>query len=521
MGLDAQYFIFEPPLDQLAPAGGFVFLLNVDFRTMPDDSSPPATIVGKEGAVEVTDTGGNGAILGGAYVITGTAAERDPKLLDIIRTRTAGLMAGWKAKQNDTNGFYAALIDSTNRYARHALSNVQDYFAGYKGIIGTATANVEHDFVFVLRTRGAYLFVDGVLFRVWDVGTETLQAMFAARNNATAISLYVMRVVDAMANGYAELGQRDLDVTAALAAPAVGNTGVMTPDAVITFDVSAPTGVTTVLVRYVDANNYDQISIDAAGELTYGEVVGGAAVNNLITAAGVISGGEKVSAVINGGDVGLFHDDTSAGTTSAATNNTTGTVLELDVEADAVTNLEARTLDGTANVGSGNHPGYGLATAVLPGPRAAADTFTHEANTRISWHQVKDNTGGTAEFKFRVQDATNFWSVKIPAAGKLMLYETVAGVATLRAATSDGASVDDVQMTLELDDETITLYKDNTLQWSYSSAANFKTETSGEILSIGGDGEYSDLITHPRDYDDAPNTPGASKISAAIAAMGA
>lgn len=520
MGLDAQYFILEPPLDQLAPAGGFVFLLNVDFRTMPDDAAPVTSpIVGKEGELTLTDTGNNAAISGGALVITGTVAERDPKLVDAVtRTRTAGLMTAWKAKQNDTNGFYAALTDSSNRYARHALSNVQDYFAGYRGVIGTAAQNVEHDFVFVLRTRGAYLFVDGILYRVWDVGTEVLQAMFAARNSATAITLYVMRVADAVANGYAELGQRDLDVTAALAAPAVGNTGVMTPDAVISFDVSAPTGVTTVLVRYIDANNYDQISIDAAGDLTYGEVVGGAAVNNLITAAGVISGSEKVSGVLNGGDVELLYDGTSAGTTSAATNNTTGTVLELDVEADAVTNLEARTLDGVANVGSANHPGYGLATAALAGPLAANDETARELAAYGTVEIPAIPTVGVVEYAIRYVDASNYVSLRVDTAGDFDLGHVTGGGAWSSLATAAAGIAGGETLKFVDTGSNITITEDDYAAIDHATSAH-NTALLTRVIDLGTTGWLSNAINCPRDFANAPNTPGAANYKKAHDAM--
>ena len=46
-------------------------------------------------------------------------------------------------------------------------------------------------------------------------------------------------------------------------------------------------------------------------------------------------------------------------------------------------------------------------------------------------------------------------------------------------------------------DETITGYADNSEAWSYGSAANFKTETAGELDSLGTGGAVDDLATFP------------------------
>lgn len=519
MGLDAQYFILEPPLDQLAPAGGFVFLLNVDFRTMADDAAPVTSpIVGKEGELTLTDTGNNAAISGGALVITGTAAERDPKLVDAVtRTRTAGLTASWKAKQNDTNGFYAALIDSTNRYARHALSNVQDYFAGDKGIIGTATANVEHDFVFVLRTRGAYLFVDGVLFRVWDVGTETLQAMFAARNNATAISLYVMRVADAVAEGYAELGARDLDLLYENAGP-FSDTGEQEVTAdhsgEITVDTIAATAWANLALKYIAVDNFISIRFNTVYptlkvvETGVGTIAGGEAVSN----------GDIIGWTVNGAALKIYKNGVLV---YDLTITSSAFIAESTVRVHGGATLSAfkvRTLDGVASVGSSNHPGYGLATGILAGPLAVNDEAARELAAYGTVEIPAIPTVGVVEYAIRYVDASNYVSLRVDTAGDFDLGHVTGGGAWSSLATAAAGIAGGETLKFVDTGSNITITEDDNAAIDHATSAH-NTALLTRVIDLGTTGWLSNAINCPRDFANAPNTPGAARYKQAHDAM--
>ncbi len=160
----------------------------------------------------------------------------------------------------------------------------------------------------------------------------------------------------------------------------------------------------------------------------------------------------------------------------------------------------------------------GIATSVLPGPLSVGDTFTHEADCVLEWQLDALASAGDTDIQFRWQDTNNYWAIQISPSGGFALFEIVASVATLRASVG-GALVGGERLVIVCDDETIIGYYDTTKAWEYASAANFKTETSGEITGIGTDGRISNLIAWPRDLSNAPNTPGAREAKRALDAL--
>jgi hypothetical protein len=140
---------------------------------------------------------------------------------------------------------------------------------------------------------------------------------------------------------------------------------------------------------------------------------------------------------------------------------------------------------------------YDIATQRLAGARSAADTFTHEADTLIEFTVTTLPSSGQIEVRFRIQDTSNYWQVTIDASGDLDLDEVVAGSATQRG-TSAAAIANGDRIVITANDQTLRVYEANTLDITYTSAANFKTETSGEIESLGTGGAVSDLIAWPR-----------------------
>ncbi len=155
---------------------------------------------------------------------------------------------------------------------------------------------------------------------------------------------------------------------------------------------------------------------------------------------------------------------------------------------------------------------YGLATQRLAGSVAAGTTFTHEANCVIEWTQTTKPSSGPSVVVFRRQDATNYWYVYVTSDGSLGLYEGVAGVETQRAVNSAGVS-NGHRIVIVADGTTIRVYSNNVLRFTYSSASNFATATSGKLSTIGTGGAVSDVISWPRELSGA----AANALDAAIA----
>lgn len=389
--------------------------------------------------------------------------------------------------------------------------------------------NTINDVALILRNGGVYIL--SKQSGVWKFGYVLYQSLASMPTvlrpflsseftNNLQMAYYSLRSAHLVVNGYNVWGHRDLDTTSESAAPNASDTGTHTADCHVRFTCSAPTGDTELFVRYRDATHYDSIKIDASGNLTYNQANGGSPVA-LITAAAAISGGETIDVMLNGATVRLWYNGTSAGTTSSATANVSGTTWRLDKEANAVTNLVFRTLDGVANVGSPNHPGYGVATSVLLGPRAVNDTFTHEADCLLEFVVNALPSSGTIDVAFRRQDATHEWLVRINASGDLLLVEDNDGEVT--RSTASGVVTAGMRIVVIPVGNVINGYTDSgaaaTLRWTYSSATNFATQTSGNGNSLGTGGRISNLTTWPRDLANAPNTPGAAEALRALQEM--
>jgi hypothetical protein len=141
---------------------------------------------------------------------------------------------------------------------------------------------------------------------------------------------------------------------------------------------------------------------------------------------------------------------------------------------------------------------YGIADQRLAGARSAGDTFTHSANGLIEFTATNIGGGNTSEILFRMQDASNNWDVVAHSSSDFQLYEQVAGVYTQRA-TAAGVLANGHRCVVVFDGATIRGYSNNVLRWTYSSATNFQTATSGKVLSLAtGGGSISDIVAWPR-----------------------
>lgn len=168
---------------------------------------------------------------------------------------------------------------------------------------------------------------------------------------------------------------------------------------------------------------------------------------------------------------------------------------------------------------SDNNPGYGLATYVLPGPRSAGDLFTHEADCIIEFTLDALPSSGNIDVIVRRTSATQYWFIHIPPTGDFQLWEYDDGVSTNKVNIT-GVLSGGMRLSLILNDETIKGFYNTTQAFSYSSAAKFKTGTSGSVFGFGTGGRLSNLICWPLNMASAPNTPGAVDALAAFTRMG-
>jgi len=150
-----------------------------------------------------------------------------------------------------------------------------------------------------------------------------------------------------------------------------------------------------------------------------------------------------------------------------------------------------------AQMGAPWNTDYGIATARLAGARTAGDTFVHEADCLIEFECTTISSVGRIRVHFRIQDSDNYWYVGMTAAGDLRLYEVVAASETNRM-NAVGVISGGERIVIRAVDEEIKLYYDDTLAGTYSSAANFKTETDGELNDEATDGSISEIISWPR-----------------------
>jgi hypothetical protein len=140
---------------------------------------------------------------------------------------------------------------------------------------------------------------------------------------------------------------------------------------------------------------------------------------------------------------------------------------------------------------------YGLATQQLAGARNQGDTFTHEADALIEFTVDALPTSGYSIIRFRLQDASNTWSVFIDANGGVGMEEVVNGVATGRGSAA-GAVANGQRVILVTEGETIKVYANGSLAITYYSATNFKSSSSGFVYRVGAGGGISNIIAWPR-----------------------
>ena len=139
---------------------------------------------------------------------------------------------------------------------------------------------------------------------------------------------------------------------------------------------------------------------------------------------------------------------------------------------------------------------YGIATQQLAGARSNGDTFTHEADCLIEL-TLTTLPSDTTSINFRRQDGSNYWLLAIPSDGSILLREVISGSATTRGTAAVGSIANGQRIVIIAVGETINVFANNALKITYTSASNYKTQTSGKIY-LGTGGAISDLVTWPR-----------------------
>lgn len=148
---------------------------------------------------------------------------------------------------------------------------------------------------------------------------------------------------------------------------------------------------------------------------------------------------------------------------------------------------------------------FDIATTYTASPSSGA-TFTHTANglMEVSWTPAASDV---VDLAFRSTDANNRWFVRCDqAAGKIYLYQKVAGVDTERGATG-GIAVTwtvgtNMRIVVDAQDATIRVFTQPgaggtaTIRQNYSSATFNQTATSGDLTRTGT-GALSRLVAWP------------------------
>jgi len=148
---------------------------------------------------------------------------------------------------------------------------------------------------------------------------------------------------------------------------------------------------------------------------------------------------------------------------------------------------------------------YGLATFTDLGA-VSVQSFTHEADFVLTCTVNTAPTAGQIEINFRIQDANNYWQLAITNT-QYQLWEYAAGAGTLRGSSSTVAG--SPAFSIGCLDETITLWSGTISLGArrvyYTSAANFKTETSGEIVTLGTGGALDNFAVFKSDLSEYAN----------------
>lgn len=139
----------------------------------------------------------------------------------------------------------------------------------------------------------------------------------------------------------------------------------------------------------------------------------------------------------------------------------------------------------------------GLATDNLSGSVSASTSYTHEADFVMCFDLDAIPTSGATILDFRYVDSNNHWDIRMPLNGDLILRETTGGTTTVRASAGGSTLAGGELIQVRAVDDNIQVWYNETLAFTYASATEHKTATSGELSLLGTGGAISDLTTFP------------------------
>lgn len=139
----------------------------------------------------------------------------------------------------------------------------------------------------------------------------------------------------------------------------------------------------------------------------------------------------------------------------------------------------------------------GIATTALTGARSDGDTFTHTANCLIEF-TVTTLPSDAVDFRFRQQDATNYWQLLVNANGSLALNVVIAGTPAAKGTAAAGTVTNGARIVIIPEGTKILVFVGDVQKIVQSSATQFPTATAGVLTDEGVDGAISGIIAWPR-----------------------
>lgn len=150
--------------------------------------------------------------------------------------------------------------------------------------------------------------------------------------------------------------------------------------------------------------------------------------------------------------------------------------------------------------GLGGADDYPLATVKLAGARSDGDTFSHSADGLIEFTVTTRPSAGTNDFRFRIQDATNYMQVTVGNTGTITLNEVVAGTPNALGSAATVVS-NGHRVVIRFNGANIAVHSgavgDEERRVNITNATNFQTTTSGELESEGTGGAITGIYVYP------------------------
>lgn len=127
----------------------------------------------------------------------------------------------------------------------------------------------------------------------------------------------------------------------------------------------------------------------------------------------------------------------------------------------------------------------------IDGDVPVSSAFSHPADAVIAFTVTTVPSTSFARVAFRYVDASNHWHIRIDSSGNIALFEQVATVFEIRGTDSGVTAGSRIAVVAE--GQTIDVYLDSELLFTYASAASFETEEDGLVYALAGGSAIADL----------------------------